>query len=218
LCKRKASDAATEEAIVLKWVHQVLSKASQIIETFISDNSEQNAETDFFTPPRSGPSKGRKSVRKRKSLSKAITAIYTIGSLIIVSPSADMSAIIPLLHTIITSGNSDPKLNKLLGPATSLQQEAPSFYIQGWLTMGKLCLADGKLAKNYIPLFVQVGLETLIFMPQGLVYVVLFPNQNIFCFGIQLQELEKADSAALRNNIVVTMADFCVRYTALIDW
>ena len=23
--------------------------------------------------------------------------------------------------------------------------------------MGKLCLADGKLAKNYIPLFVQVG-------------------------------------------------------------
>ncbi|RHN49090.1 putative condensin subunit 1/Condensin-2 complex subunit D3 [Medicago truncatula] len=52
--------------------------------------------------------------------------------------------------------------------------------------MGKLCLADGKLAKNYIPLFVQ--------------------------------ELEKADSAALRNNIVVATADFCVRYTALIDW
>jgi condensin-2 complex subunit D3 len=70
-----------------------------------------------------------------------------------------MSTVSPLLHTIITSGKSVPKLNKLPGSATSLQEEAPSFYIQGWLTMGKLCLADGKLAKNYIPLFVQVGLE-----------------------------------------------------------
>lgn len=32
------------------------------------------------------------------------------------------------------------------------------------------------------------------------------------------QELEKSDSAALRNNIVVMMTDFCVRYTALVDW
>lgn len=32
------------------------------------------------------------------------------------------------------------------------------------------------------------------------------------------QELEKSDCAALRNNIVVTLADFCVRYTALVDW
>ncbi|WJX27830.1 hypothetical protein P8452_16611 [Trifolium repens] len=185
LCKRKASNDTEAEELVLRWVHQVLSGASRIIETFISDYSEQNAETDFFTPPRSGPSKGRKSGRKRKSLSKAITAIYTIGSLVIVCPSADMSTVSPLLHTIITSGKSVPKLNKLPGSATSLQEEAPSFYIQGWLAMGKLCLADGKLAKNYIPLFVQ--------------------------------ELEKTNLAALRNNIVVMMADFCVRYTALID-
>ncbi|CAJ2662174.1 unnamed protein product [Trifolium pratense] len=185
LCKRKASNDTEAEELVLRCVYQVLSRASEIIETFISDYSEQNAETDFFTPPRSGPSKGRKSVRKRRSLSKAITAIYTIGSLVVVCPSADMSTVIPLLHTIITSGKSVPKLNKLPGSATSLQEEAPSFYIQGWLTMGKLCLADGKLAKNYIPLFVQ--------------------------------ELEKTNLAALRNNIVVMMADFCVRYTALID-
>jgi len=185
MIKRNVSDDEVE-ALVLIRVHDVLSVASQIIEAFISDSSEQNAQTDFFTPPRSGPSKGRKSVRKRKSLSKAITALYTIGSLVIVCPYADISNVTPLLHTIITSGRSGPKISKLPGPATSLQQEAPSFYIQGWLTMGKLCLADGKLAKNYIPLFVQ--------------------------------ELEKADSAALRNNIVVAMADFCVRYTALIDW
>ncbi|XP_027338304.1 condensin-2 complex subunit D3 [Abrus precatorius] len=185
LCKRKASNLKEAEALVLKWIHQVLSKASKIIEKFISANSVQNIESSFFTPPRSGISKCRNSVAMSKSLSKAVTAIYTIGSLVIVCPSADMSTVVPLLHTIITSGSSGPKLNKLPGPATSLQQEAPSFYIQGWLAMGKLCLADGKLAKNYIPLFVQ--------------------------------ELEKSEYAALRNNIVVMMADFCVPYTALVD-
>ncbi|KAL2341770.1 hypothetical protein Fmac_009710 [Flemingia macrophylla] len=185
LCKRKASNLEEAEALVLKWVHQVLSRASEIIEKFISENSEQNTQGSFFTPPRSGTGKGRKSTAMSKSLSKAVTAIYTVGSLVIVCPSADMSNVVPLLHTIITSGSSGPKLNKLPGPATSLQQEAPSFYIQGWLAMGKFCLADGKLAKNYIPLFVQ--------------------------------ELEKSKSAALRNNIVVMMADFCVRYTALVD-
>jgi hypothetical protein len=50
-----------------------------------------------------------------------------------------------------------------------------------------------------------------------MICVVLLPNQYMFCFGIQLQELEKTNLAALRNNIVVMMADFCVRYTALID-
>ncbi|XP_014499034.1 condensin-2 complex subunit D3 [Vigna radiata var. radiata] len=185
LCKRKASNLEEAESLILKWIDQVLARSSGIIEKFISDNSEKNAEGSFFTPPRSGTRKGRKSVAISKALSKAVTAIYTVGSLAIVCPSADMSNVVPLLHTIITSGSSGPKLNNLPGPSTSLQHEAPSFYIQGWLAMGKLCLADGKLAKNYIPLFVQ--------------------------------ELEKSESAALRNNIVVMMADFCVRYTALVD-
>lgn len=165
MCKRKARNLEEAEGLVLKCVNQVLSTAFKIIDKFISENPGQNTESDLFTPPRSGTSKGRKSVRMCKSLSKAITAIYTIGSLVIVCPSADMSNIVPLLHTIITSGNSGPKLDKLPGPATSLQQEAPSVYIQGWLAMGKLCLADGKLAKNYIPLFVQVGFVTSTIYP-----------------------------------------------------
>ncbi|KAL5190583.1 Condensin-2 complex subunit D3 [Glycine soja] len=91
LFKRKASNLEEAEALVLKWVHQVLSRASGIIEKFISENSEQNAEGSFFTPPRSETSKGRESVAKSKSLSKAVIAIYTVGSVVIVCPSADMS-------------------------------------------------------------------------------------------------------------------------------
>ncbi|XP_044479961.1 condensin-2 complex subunit D3-like isoform X2 [Mangifera indica] len=184
LCRQKALNATEADMLVLKWVHQLLSKASQILEKFISEISEANKDSSFFTPPRSGR-EGKKAMAVSRSLSEVVTAVYTIGSVVIVCPTADMSSIVPLLYTIITSGNSGPNLNKLPGPSVSIKQIAPSLYIQAWLTLGKLCLADGKLAKSYIPLFVQ--------------------------------ELEKSDCVALRNNIVVMMADFCVRYTALVD-
>ena len=134
----------------MRWVDQLLSKASHILEKYVLEISEAKKDGYFFTPP------SRKGKKAARLLSKAVTAVYTIGSLVIVCPSADVSAITPLLHTIITSGNSDPKLNKLPGPSVSLKQTAPTLYIQAWLTMGKICPVDGKLAKNYIPLFVQV--------------------------------------------------------------
>ena len=141
----------------MKWVNQLLSKASKILEKCISENSEASGNDSYSTPPKSGTKKSKKAKAMAKSLSQVVTAVYTIGSLVIHCPSADMSTIIPLLHTIITSGNPDPKLNKLLGPRVSFRQAAPSLYIQAWLALGKICLADGKLAKRYIPLFVQVG-------------------------------------------------------------
>ncbi|KAJ6770989.1 CONDENSIN [Salix koriyanagi] len=185
LCKRKALDANEAESLVIKWVRQLLSKASRILEKCIEGDSKINKRDAFFTPPRSASRKGKRAAALSRLLSEAVTAVYSIGVLVIICPTADTSTIIPLLHTIITSGNSDPKLSKLPGPQVSLKQTAPSLYIQAWLTMGKICLADEELAKRYIPLFVQ--------------------------------ELEKSDCAALRNNLVVMMADFCIRYTALVD-
>lgn len=187
LCKRKALTTEEADGLVKKWVNQLLSKASRVLDLFMSKDSEGYKDIGFLTPPTSGIKKGKKAVAETMSrlLSQAIIATYTIGSLVIICPSADLKAIIPVLHTIITSGSSDLKLNKLPRPVGSIKQTAPSLYIQAWLTMGKICLADGKLAKRYIPLFVQ--------------------------------ELEKSDCAALRNNIVVMMADFCIRYTALVD-
>ncbi|KAJ9181907.1 hypothetical protein P3X46_005951 [Hevea brasiliensis] len=185
LCKRKALDPDEADALVMKWVQQVLSKASKILEKYISGDLEANNRNSFFTPPRSESTKGKRAAAMCQLLSEAVTAAYTIGSLVTVCPSADVSSIVPILHTIITSGNSDPKFSKLPGSTVNLKEIALSLYIQAWLTMGKICLADGKLAKRYIPLFVQ--------------------------------EFDKSDCAALRNNLIVTMADFCVRYTALVD-
>lgn len=156
LCKRKASNPEEADTLVSKWVQQILSKASNILERYISENvGAANNDNNFFTPPTSGR-KGKKSSAASRILSKVVAAVYTIGSLVIVCANTDMSSITPLLHTIITSRNSDPNVKKLPGPSVLQKQIAPPLYIQAWLTMGKLCLADYKLAKRYIPLFVQV--------------------------------------------------------------
>ena len=143
---------------MIKWVHQLLSKASKALEMYMEKDAEINKGSSLLTPP-TGTRKGnRSSTTMSRLLGQAITAVYTIGSLVIVCPSADLKAIVPTLHNIITSGISDPKHKKLSGMSVSVKQTAPSLYIQTWLTMGKICLADGKLAKRYMPLFVQVCL------------------------------------------------------------
>ncbi|CAL1413239.1 unnamed protein product [Linum trigynum] len=185
ICKRNALHPAEAETMVSKCVQEVLSEAVNILENYMDESSRTNNDNSLLTPPRSGIRKSKRAAAASRQLAETVNAVQTIGSLVLVYPSADMSDVIPLLYTIITSGNSDPKLSKLPGPVVPVKETAPSLYIQAWLTMGKICLADGKLAKNYIPLFVQ--------------------------------ELEKSDLAPLRNNLVVTMADFCVRYTALVD-
>ncbi|CAI9765857.1 unnamed protein product [Fraxinus pennsylvanica] len=186
LCKRKALHSEEADSLVIKWVHQLLSKASQVLDMHLSEIADANKDSALLTPKTLAIEKGTREAATSSTLeSRSITAVFTIGSLVVICPSADLKAIIPVLYTIITSGSSDRKSNRLHRAALSLKQTAPSLYIQAWLTMGKICLADGKLAKRYLPLFVQ--------------------------------ELEKSDCAALRNNIVVIMADFCVRYTALVD-
>lgn len=141
--------------LVKKWVEQVLSKASKVTEKYIEGVSSKNHY--FATPATLGSRRSKRLDSGSKKLSKAVTAVYTIGSCAIIYPSADTTKIVPLLHTVITSGNSDSKLeNKLPQANVCLKQKAPPLYSQSWLTMAKICLADGNLAKRYIPLFAQV--------------------------------------------------------------
>lgn len=164
LCKRKAKDPEEADTLVIKWVRQLLSKASKTLETYMTKYSKANIDSSLFTPL-SGTRKGnRSSTTMSRLLAQAVSAVYTIGSLVIVCPLADLKAIVPILHNIITSGSSisDPKLKKVSEVSVSIKQTAPSLYNQAWLTMGKICLADDKLAKRYIPLFVQVSLACFV--------------------------------------------------------
>ncbi|CAM8911876.1 unnamed protein product [Rhodiola kirilowii] len=151
LCKRKALNPGEADALVVKWVVKLLSKASHIIENCLSSGTEPSKMSSFLTPPTNSLTNKKKAT----AFPTAIIAVYTIGCLVIVCPSVDLSAIVPLLYSIITSGKSDPKVNKLPGPRISFKQASPSLYIQAWLAMGKICLADVQYAKTYIPLFVQ---------------------------------------------------------------
>lgn len=135
--------------LVLKWVDQVKSKALNIFETYLSKNSAANDLRNSVTP---------RATKKKESeeTSKVVNAIFVIGSLVLICPSADFKAVIPLLHSIMTSKTSKGKPKRLAGLIDSLKEVASSLYIQSWVTMGKICLVDGKLAARYIPLFVQV--------------------------------------------------------------
>lgn len=140
----------------MKWVHQLLSKALEILNSYISEASESSNINIFLTPQQNSRKKGKRDVSLLKSALQAVTAVFTVGSLILVCPSADLQGIVPVLHTIITSVNSEPKPRKFAGSTVSFKEVAPTLYIQSWVTMGKICLVDDKLAKLYIPLFVQV--------------------------------------------------------------
>ncbi|KAK8716032.1 hypothetical protein V6N13_043353 [Hibiscus sabdariffa] len=74
------------------------------VEKYISDNKEPNTGNSFFTPPSSGSRKKKGAATVSRLLSKAVTAVYAVGSLVVVCPTADVSSIFPLLYTVLTSG------------------------------------------------------------------------------------------------------------------
>lgn len=151
------------DSLVMRWVNQLQFKASQVLDLCMSKISNANKESTLLTPQTSvSRKKSRTADSMSKLLAQAIIAVYTIGSLVIVCPSANLKDLVPTIHTIITSGSSDPKSIKLPVPVVPVKQSAPSLYIHAWLTMGKICLADGKLAKRYLPLFVQVRLKLML--------------------------------------------------------
>ncbi|AQK40209.1 condensin-2 complex subunit D3 [Zea mays] len=184
LCKRKAKTAKEGDALILKWAQQLIRSAFDILDQYIKEASESARGHSFITPM-TGKCKGMKQTSASKSTSQAVVAVFTVGSLILACPIANVKDITPLLHTIVTSGNSEPRPKNLVGGTISFKELAPSLYIQSWDTLAKICLVDEKVAKRYIPIFVQ--------------------------------ELERSDMATLRNNIMIAMADFYVRYTALVD-
>lgn len=152
MCKRKALNSDEADALVAKWVVKLLSKASKKIEKCVSGVTNPTKGVNLITPPTNNLTDKTKAT----AFQMAIIAVYTIGCLVIVCPFTDLSAIVPLIYSIISSGKSDPKVNKFPTPRICFKQASPSLYTQAWLTMGKICLADVKYAKTYIPLFVQV--------------------------------------------------------------
>ncbi|GJN34835.1 hypothetical protein PR202_gb23534 [Eleusine coracana subsp. coracana] len=111
LCKRKAKTTKEGDALTLKWAQQLLHRAFNILEQYMKEASEAGSHS-FATPLR-GKCTGMKEASIPKSTSQAVVAVFTVGSLILACPNASVKNITPLLHTIITSGNSVPRPEKL---------------------------------------------------------------------------------------------------------
>lgn len=155
LCKRKAKTAKEGDTLILKWAQQLIRSAVDILEQYIKATSE-SAKGHSFVTPVSNKRKGKKQATTSKSTSEAVIAVFTVGSLILACPTANVKDINPLLHTIVTSGNSESRPNNLIGGTISFKELDPSLYIHSWDTLAKICLVDDKVAKRYIPIFVQV--------------------------------------------------------------
>lgn len=192
LCKRQAATSEEGTHIIVVWVDELLAKSEEILDEYISQFSNAEKNDSFKTPQ---PTSKTRSRTKKKSKSKSsdlsslsiqvVTAIFTVGALVLVCPTAKLGRLVTLLQAVVTSKGSSAGGTKHGRISLLPKQVAPAVYTQSWVTLGKICLADDKLAKSCIPLFVQ--------------------------------ELEITDSPAVRNNIMVAMTDFCVRYTALVD-
>ncbi|KAJ7543820.1 hypothetical protein O6H91_09G053500 [Diphasiastrum complanatum] len=211
LCRQKAASSEEGDKVVNTWVKELLDKAEKIIQRYIEmDISDiKIADNHHLQTPRLSSRKrsgaGRSSqpvsskARKRRAkqseasgdlvdpCTKIVTAIFTVGALVLVAPTVKTGNLVTLLQTLVT-----PKEDLRTGQCSHnsdrpsvFENLTPAVHAQTWITLGKLCLADDKLAKRLIPLFVQ--------------------------------QLEKASSAAVRNNIMVAMTDLCIRYTFLID-
>ena len=162
LCKRKAKTTKEGDALILKWAQQLIRSAVDILDQYIRETSE-SARGHSFVTPLSSKSRGKKQTSASKSTSEAVIAVFTVGSLILACPTANVKEITPLLHTIITSGNSEPRPKDLVGGTISFKELVPSLYIQSWVTLAKICLVDDKVAKRYIPIFVQVCIRCLLY-------------------------------------------------------
>ena len=106
--------------------------------------------------------------------SSARGALLAAGTVALLAPGAVPGELVTLVQALVaaTDGSSS-------SPAAS--GVAP----HAWAALTKLCLADERLAKRCVPLFVR--------------------------------ELSAARCPAVRNNLLVGLADLCVHYTALVD-
>ncbi|MCO5568222.1 hypothetical protein L7F22_021918 [Adiantum nelumboides] len=199
LCIQKAASADEGDRLVTTWVEELLEKAGRVVTSYLSvctDSEPTDIDTSLHTSKPGGNKKyGAESCQRlNKSGRSTSTAVKTSGQ------------IIPAIFTVGALVLICPKL-KLGNLATSLQALITSrkaglkLYNQDGTFVSE-DLARGVVAQAWVTL----GKMCL-------------ANHELAkrCIPLFLQEFERSESAPVRNNIMIAMSDFCVRYTSLID-
>ncbi|CAM6033215.1 unnamed protein product [Sphagnum compactum] len=148
-----------------------------------STQSQSKGKKGFETP-----ATGRIDSHSAAFSGQVVTAIFTVGALAVVCPTAKAGPLVTILQALVIPKKSLPGKENNGSEAEGvhfLGKVSPEVCVQAWVALSKLCLADEDLAKRCIPFF--------------------------------FQELERSGLAAVRNNITQAMTDFFVRYPILVD-
>ncbi|KAL2628612.1 hypothetical protein R1flu_013298 [Riccia fluitans] len=199
LCKRKAAAPGQGDQLVEEWVKQLVKESGDILQGCITPPAPANMEQEqgdvFRTPTtqahrdkQDGTFLDHREVGSRVELSsKVVTVIFTIGALALVCPQVKDDRVVTLLQTLITTAK------RLIGRSRGCEAQ-------------RLLIKEVVTPEVYVHLWVALG--KLCLADDALAKR---------CIPLFVQELGRTNSAAVRNNIMIIMADFCVRYTALVD-
>jgi condensin-2 complex subunit D3 len=94
LCKRKAKSPEEGNGLVLKWSQNLVSNATEFLNLYLSEASENKKKSDFATPQSSSRTKGKKTKSSAGAasdkLSEVVVAVFTVGSVVIVCPNVNL--------------------------------------------------------------------------------------------------------------------------------
>jgi condensin-2 complex subunit D3 len=115
--------------------------------------------------------------------SAATAALFAAGATALLSPSAVRGELVTLVQALV-AGGAEGGSGSGVGGATCADDALSA---HAWATLSKLCLADERLAKRCVPLFVR-----------------------------ELSSGARR-SAAVRNNLLLGLSDLCAAHTSLVD-
>lgn len=196
LCVRKAASEEEGDRLVSTWVEELLEQAGMIMNSYVSiySKSDLPQNGNSFQTPKTRK-KGAGSCQERNKGGQST------------SNAADPTCqIIPAIFTTGALVLVCPKI-KIGSLAASVQALITS-------SNGGSRFSNPEAA--HVNEDITRGVHAQAWVTLG---KMCLANHELAkrCIPLFLQELEKSDSAPVRNNIMIAMTDFCVRYTSLID-
>jgi condensin-2 complex subunit D3 len=183
LSKKKAVSMEQGQELVTVWVHQLLDKAGTLLQAYVStcdspwiqhagvsaekptplmkSGQQSQASGESQSKGKKGfetPATGRIDSHSAAFSGQVVTAIFTVGALAVVCPTAKAGPLVTILQALVIPKKSLSGKENNGSEAEGvhfLGKVSPEVCVQAWVALSKLCLADEDLAKRCIPFFFQ---------------------------------------------------------------
>jgi condensin-2 complex subunit D3 len=123
-----------------EWAAELVGKAGDLLGAYVLSKSA-SPRSDPLIPPPADPHAGGSSV-PAPSERTVEAALFTVGALVAACSGPLPPRLVTLVQALVAAGP---------------EGYSPQVTAHAWVALGKLCLADERLAKRCMPLLVQVG-------------------------------------------------------------